>query len=197
VKVAALILAAGRSTRMGGPNKLLATIDGKPLVRMVAEAALASRAAPVTVVTGHQRAKIEAALAGVDVALVHNPDYAEGLSASLAAGVAGLPADVDGVVVLLADMPAVDAAIIDRLIAAFDPGRGAAIVVATDRGRRGNPVVWSSRFFPALGAVTGDSGGRRLIAANRAAVVEVELGPAAGLDVDTPEALAALGGRPT
>ena len=194
--VAALILAAGRSERMGGVNKLVATIDGKPLVRLVAEAALASRASPVTVVTGHGAAAVAAALAGLDVAVVHNPRYAEGLSTSLAAGVAALPEDADGAIVLLGDMPRIDAATIDRLIAALDPERGVHIVVPTDGGARGNPVVWSAAYFDALKAVTGDTGGRHLIASNGQAVATVECGSAVAVDVDTPEALAAIGGRP-
>jgi molybdenum cofactor cytidylyltransferase len=127
---------------------------------------------------------------------VHNPDFAEGLSTSLRAGLAGLPADVDAALVLLGDMPAVDAAIIDRLIAAYDPASGALIVVPTSAGKRGNPVLWSSRFFADLAAVQGDTGGRHLIGAHPEAVVEVEVGAAVGLDIDTPEELAAAGGTP-
>jgi len=196
VTVAALILAAGRSERMGGVNKLVATIGGKPLVRFVAEAALASRAAPVTVVTGHDAAAVGAALTGLDVALVHNPHYAQGLSTSLAAGIAALPEDADGAIVLLGDMPRIDAATIDRLIAALNPEQGIHIVVPTCGGERGNPVVWSAAYFDRLTTVTGDAGGRRLIAANGPAVAQVECGPAVAVDVDTPEALAALGGTP-
>ncbi len=85
-KIAALILAAGASRRMGGPNKLIATFGGKPLVRIAAEAALASRASSVTVVTGHDAAAIQAALAGLPVGFAHNPDHAKGLSTSLSAG---------------------------------------------------------------------------------------------------------------
>jgi molybdenum cofactor cytidylyltransferase len=193
-KVAALILAAGQARRMGGPNKLLATIGGKPLVRIAAEAALGSRAASVTVVTGNLAEKIENALTGLDVKFVHNPAFAEGLSTSLRVGVASLPTDIDGAVVLLADMPRVTAATIDRLLDAFDPDQGVLIAVPTFEGKRGNPVVWSARFFPELMAVEGDTGGRHLIGANPDAVAEVELGPAVALDVDTPETLAAVGG---
>jgi molybdenum cofactor cytidylyltransferase len=193
-KVAALVLAAGQSRRMGGPNKLVATIDGKPLVRIAAEAALKSRAVSVTAVTGHLADKVRDALAGLDLKIVHNPDYAEGLSTSLRTGLASLPADVDGAIVLLADMPEVDAATIDRLIGAFDPGRGALLVVPTFEGKRGNPVLWAARYFPDLMTVKGDTGGRHLIGANPDAVAEVELGPAVALDIDTPEALAAAGG---
>ncbi len=195
MKIAALILAAGRSERMGGVNKLVATIDGKPLVRIVAEAALASRASPVTVVTGHGAAAVDAAVAGLDLAIVHNPDYAAGLATSLAAGVAALPPDADGAVVLLGDMPQIDAATIDRVTAALDPEGGVQIVVPTWRGERGNPVVWSAAWFDALKALTGDAGGRHLIAANGEVVAAVECGPAVAVDVDTPGALAALGGR--
>ncbi len=191
--VAALVLAAGRSSRMGGPNNLLETISGRPLVRIAAEAALASRTRPVIVVTGHQRERIEAALAGLPVTFVHNPHYADGLGTSLRAGIAALPADADAVVVCLGDMPQVDAALIDRLIGAFDPDKGALVVVPTIAGQRGNPVLWSRRFFPDLMAVEGDIGARHLIGRYGEAVAEVPLaGPAALTDVDTPEALQAV-----
>jgi molybdenum cofactor cytidylyltransferase len=188
-RVAAIVLAAGRSTRMGGPNKLLAEINGKPLVRIAAETALASRAAPVIVVTGHERERVERALAGLDVRLVHNPDFAQGLSTSLKAGIAAVPAEADGAVVCLGDMPQVRATMIDRLIAAFDPARGALIVLPTIEGTRGNPVVWSRRFFPELAALDGDIGARNMIRTYSEAVVEVPAEAAALVDIDTPEAL--------
>lgn len=191
--VAGLVLAAGRSSRMGGANKLLATIAGRPLVRVVVEAAVASQAQPVLVVTGHQRERVEAALAGLAVRFVHNPRFADGLGTSLRAGIAALPAGVDGVVVCLGDMPQVDAALIDRLLSAFDPGKGALVVVPTIDGQRGNPVVWARRFFPDLMAVEGDVGARHLIGRYAEAVTEVALnGRAALTDIDTKEALEAF-----
>jgi molybdenum cofactor cytidylyltransferase len=191
--IAGVVLAAGKSSRMGGPNKLLAQIGGRPLVRHVVDAALASRARPVVVVTGHQRDKVEAALAGLSVKFVHNPHFAEGLGTSLKAAVAALPAEVDGVIVCLGDMPQVDASLIDRLIGAFDPDHGALVVVPTIDGKRGNPVVWSRRFFPDLMTVEGDVGARYLIGRYTEAVAEVPLtGTAALTDVDTPEALEAV-----
>jgi molybdenum cofactor cytidylyltransferase len=191
--IAAVVLGAGRSSRMGGPNKLLAEINGKPLIRIVVEEALASRARPVVVVTGHQRDRVEAALSGLPAQFVHNAHFAEGLGTSLKAGIAALPADVDGAIVCLGDMPQVDAALIDRLIAALDPDKGALVAVPTFDGKRGNPVVWSRRFFPDLMAVEGDVGARHLIGRYAEAVIEVPVdGNGALIDVDTPEALQAL-----
>ena len=131
-----------------------------------------------------------AALAGLSVKLVHNPDFASGLGGSLKAGIAAVPAEADGAVVCLGDMPQVDAALIDQLIAAFDPEKGALAVVPVFDGKRGNPVLWSRRFFPDLTAIEGDVGARHLIGRYSEAVVEVPVaGKAALVDVDTPEAL--------
>jgi molybdenum cofactor cytidylyltransferase len=191
--IAALVLAAGRSTRMGGPNKLVAEIGGKPLVRIAAEQALASRAKPVIVVTGHQRERVEAALAGLPVRLVHNPDFAEGLGTSVRAGIAAVPASADGAVICLGDMPQVDADLINRLIAAFAPEQGALAVIPSIDGKRGNPVLWSRRFFPDLMALEGDIGARNLIGRYGEAVIEVPVtGEAALTDIDTQEALAGI-----
>jgi molybdenum cofactor cytidylyltransferase len=192
-RIAAIVLAAGRSTRMGGPNKLLAEINNQPLVRIAAQQALASQAHPVIVVTGHQREQVAAALDGLDVKLVHNPDFAGGLSTSVKAGIAAVPDDVDGAIVCLGDMPQVSASLIDKLLAAFDPEKGALVVVPVIDGKRGNPVVWSRRFFPELATLEGDAGARNLIKGFAEAVTEVPLsGTAALVDVDTPEALEAV-----
>jgi len=192
-RVAAIVLAAGRSTRMGAVNKMLAEIGGKPLVRIAAEQAVASHAHPVVVVTGHEREKVEAALNGLPVRLVHNRDFAEGLGTSLKTGIAAVPEEADAAIVCLGDMPQVDAALINRLIAAFDPEHGALVVVPSIEGRRGNPVVWSRRFFHDLTAIQGDIGARHLIGGYAEAVVEVPVsGDAALTDVDTPESFSAV-----
>jgi molybdenum cofactor cytidylyltransferase len=192
-KVAGLVLAAGRSTRMGGPNKLLEEINGRPLVRIATEHVLGSRARPVIVVTGHQKERVERALAGLPVTFVHNPDFAEGLSTSLKVGIAAVPLEADGAIVCLGDMPQVSATLIDRLIAAFEPERGALVVIPTVAGKRGNPVLWARRFFPDLLTVEGDVGARHLIGGYAEAVAEVAVEDAAALtDVDTPEALIAV-----
>jgi molybdenum cofactor cytidylyltransferase len=192
-QVAAVVLAAGRSTRMGAVNKMIAEIGGKPLVRIAAEQALASKASPVIVVTGHERDKVEAALKGLDVRFANNPDYAEGLGTSLRTGIAAVPPEADGAVILLGDMPQIDAKLIDRLVAAFDPEKGALVVVPTIEGRRGNPVIWARRFFPELMAVSGDVGARHIIANVAEAVAEVPVSdPAITVDVDTPDVLARI-----
>jgi molybdenum cofactor cytidylyltransferase len=196
-RIAALVLAAGQSRRMGPDNKLLAEVAGKPMVVRAVEAARASQAEPVIVVTGHERDRVEAALAGLSTQQVHNPDYAQGLSTSLHRGLAALPAGTDGMVVCLGDMPRVEAAAIDRLIAAFNPLEGRAICVPTWGGKRGNPVLFASRFLAEMQEIAGDLGARYLIGEYPELVVEVAMdGTTAGdgvlLDVDTPEALAAL-----
>jgi molybdenum cofactor cytidylyltransferase len=191
--IAAVVLAAGRSTRMGTVNKLIAEIGGKPLVRIAAEQALASHASPVIVVTGYQHERVEEALNGLPVRIVHNPNYAEGLSTSLKAGIAAVPDDADGAIICLGDMPQVDSQLIDKLIAAFDPARGALVVVPVTEGQRGNPVVWSRRFFKDLMAIPGDVGARDLIATYAEAVAEVPVaGDATLTDVDTPESFSAM-----
>jgi molybdenum cofactor cytidylyltransferase len=190
--VAAIILAAGRSTRMGGPNKLLAELGGKPLVRRVTEQALASKAKDVIVVTGHQAELVEKALAGLDVKFVRNADFAQGLASSVKAGVAAVPDDADGAVICLGDMPMISASLIDHLIEAFAPDRGNLIAVPVSDNRRGNPVLWSRRFFNELMTLDGDIGARHLIAKHSEAVAEVPVeGFGAFLDIDTPQALEA------
>jgi len=192
-RIAAIVLAAGRSTRMGARNKLLEPVDGVPMVRRAAMAALASRARPVVVVTGHMREEVIATLAGLDVQFAHNGRYAEGLSTSLATGVEALAPGVDGVLIALGDMPGVRPEHMDRLIASFAPTEGRAICISMHDGKRGNPVLFAAEFFPELRTITGDTGARYLIGRHQEQIAEVEMGSAAVLlDVDTPEALTAL-----
>lgn len=189
--VGAIVLAAGRATRMG-TNKLLAALDGAPIVRRVVEAALASRARPVVVVTGNQSAEVTAALAGLDVRFADNPDFAAGMSTSLRVGLTAL-GDVEGALVCLGDMPRVTAAHLDALVAAFDPAQGAGIVVPTFERKRGNPVLWARRYFAEMSALTGDVGARSLLERHADEITFVPVDDAGVLlDVDTPEALASL-----
>jgi molybdenum cofactor cytidylyltransferase len=189
-KVAAIILAAGRSTRFGPSNKLLADLDGEPVVRQTVKAVLQSSASPVMVVTGHMADEVRSALAGLDVVFTQSPNYREGLSASLKAGLAAVPAGLDGVLVALGDMPAVRGEDIDRLIAGLAPKEGRSIVVPVHGGKRGNPVLFATELLEELGEVAGDAGAKHVIGRHGEEVAEVEIDSARIFaDVDTPEAL--------
>ena len=192
-RIGALLLAAGQSRRMGGPNKLLAEIDGVPMVARVAQRLLASRARPIIAVLGNQADAVDSALGKLPVERVRNPEFAGGLSTSLKRGIAALPSDLDGVIVCLGDMPLISGRHLDRLIAAFNPLEGRAIIVPTRRGKRGNPVLWSRRFFAEMADLAGDVGAKHLIGEHAELVAEVEMDDDAVLvDIDTPEALEAL-----
>ncbi len=192
-QVGALLLAAGRSRRMGGPNKLLAEVAGAPMAAHVARRLLASRARPIIAVLGNQADQVDAALGKLPVERVINPGFADGLSTSLKRGIAALPPDLDGVLICLGDMPLISGRHLDRLIAAFNPLEGRAIIVPTRHGKRGNPVLWSKRFFPEMAELAGDIGAKHLIGEHAELVAEVEMEDDAILvDIDTPEALDAL-----
>ena len=196
-RIAAIVLAAGQSRRTGRRNKLLAEIDGQPMVARVVDAVAASAAATVVVVSGFEAERLGAALAGRDLTIVHNPRFDEGLSTSLRTGLGALTqsgARVDGVMVCLGDMPGVKSRHIDALISAFDPLEGRAICVPVYQGKRGNPVLWGASLFAEIAGVAGDVGARHLIGEHAEVVCEVAIDdPGVLLDVDTPEALAALG----
>jgi molybdenum cofactor cytidylyltransferase len=196
-RVAALVLAAGRSSRMGARFKLIEPVGGTPIVRRVAEAACACAADDVIVVTGHRADAVEAAVAGTRARTVRNPAFADGLSASLRAGLAALAPGTEAVVVFLGDMPLVGAAVADALIAAHRAGDRRRPCVPVTDGRRGNPVLWPAAFFETLAALDGDSGARSVLAENADWVVEVPVDSESILiDVDTAEALDALRGAP-
>ena len=189
--VHALIMAAGQSRRMGSVNKLLAELDEKSLIRRVVENTCDSEISAITVVTGFESEKVENALAGLNVSFVHNPDYASGLASSLRCGVAALPSDCCGALVLLADMPYITTEMIDQLVKRFNDGSANSIVQAASHGKRGNPVMWASRYFDELCNISGDVGARHLIGEHSEHVIEVELGDSAAMDIDTPAELLA------
>ena len=191
-KVAALVLAAGSSRRMGGANKLLQPVGGIAMLRRAVNAALASRCTSVLVVTGADAGAAHACLAGLEVQFAHNPDHASGMASSLRCGLAALPADADAAMVLLADMPRIDGGHVDRLLAAFDP-RQPKIVAPVKDGRRGNPILWPREFFAEMMAVEGDVGAREVLQRHASQVEAVAFDDdAIFADVDTPAALDAL-----
>jgi Uncharacterized MobA-related protein len=188
--VAALVLAAGRGSRFGREGKLLQPFRGRPLVCAAVDAALTSRARPVVVVGGDQRGALDAALTGLPVRIVANPEPDLGLSSSLRVGLRALPEGIGGAVVLLGDMPLVTEAHIDRLFDAFAAGGGEAVCVPTYEGRRGNPVLWPAVLFVRLVAIEGDRGGRAILGQLAEAAIDVAM-PDDGvlIDVDDPASL--------
>jgi molybdenum cofactor cytidylyltransferase len=190
-RVAAIVLAAGTSRRMEGPNKLLACVGGQPMVAHVVDAVLGAGADPVIVVVGHQAAEVRAALAERGVRFVDNPAYREGLGASLRAGVAALEEDVDAALVALGDMPWLRKEHVRKVVDAFDPTGPYTICVPVHDAKRGHPVLWSSRHFAEMRELGGDVGARGLLERHARAVLSVPTDDAAVLvDVDTPEMLA-------
>jgi molybdenum cofactor cytidylyltransferase len=191
-RVAALVLAAGKSERMGY-NKLLADLAGAPLIRRTLEKVVAWPVDLTIVVTGRDAEAVEESLAGLPLSFVHNARFAEGLASSLAAGIAALPADIDAVVVALGDMPAVERNIVARLVAAFSPADRRTICVPVHRGQRGNPVLWGRDYFAAMKELEGDRGARTLMDDFADEVVEIDApGDGVIIDADSPDALEAL-----
>jgi molybdenum cofactor cytidylyltransferase len=195
--VAAVVLAAGRSTRMGS-NKLLEPLGGVPLVRRVAEAAIEAKLEPVVVVTGHDGAAVGATLDGLSVRLVENPDFADGLSTSLKVGIGSLPQGLDGAMILLGDMPLVTASLLRRLVAAFEAEPGGLAAVPLHEGEWGNPVILAPALFGDVQGLSGDTGARGLLESRRDMVIEVPVSDdAVVVDVDTPAALAQAAAKAT
>lgn len=195
MNVAAIVLAAGRGARFDAARgKLLADYGGRPLVRRAVEAALGSKASKTIVVTGHARDEIERALAGLPVVFAYNPDFAIGMASSLRAGLAHA-ADSAGALALLADMPDVTSAILDRLIAAFNCAPDRVAVAPVYQGRRGNPVLLGRGLFPRVALLKGDEGARRLLASTEG-VLEIAVDEKSVLaDIDTREDLERALGR--
>jgi CTP:molybdopterin cytidylyltransferase MocA/NCAIR mutase (PurE)-related protein len=187
-RVAAIVLAAGASGRMGERNKLLCEIHDKAIVRHAVETLLAGGMDDVVVVTGHEAPSVAAAVAGLSLRLVHNDDHAAGMGTSLARGITALPEGIDGALISLGDMPHVRPDTVRRIVAAFRPSEGADIRVPVHRGRRGHPVLFGRRLFGELRALTGDTGARALMETFQAHVVEVPVDDGGILkDYDTPE----------
>jgi molybdenum cofactor cytidylyltransferase len=191
-KVAALVLAAGRSTRMGETNKLLMDLHGQPMIARTVAAIVGSAVQATVVVTGHEADAIKKALQGARVTFAHNPRYADGMATSLKAGLGALPSDADAVLICLGDMPAVSPGAIGKLIAAFNPTEGRSIIVPTFGGKRGNPVLFARAFVDEMRAAEGDVGARALLSQHADAVYEVETDAGVLADADTPAAFAAL-----
>ena len=197
-EVAALVMAAGRGSRFGAgadESKVLADLEGRPLVCHVVETALASRAAATLVVTGQAAQGVATALDTHPVALVHNPFFARGMAGSLKAGLVALPSNIEGALVLLADMPRVRVGTLDALIAAFDAAKDADAIIPVHDGREGNPALLARSLFAELMLLEGDAGARRLLSQKGRKIVRCPVeDPGILVDIDTRDALQALGG---
>jgi molybdenum cofactor cytidylyltransferase len=183
--VAAVVLAAGCATRMGGA-KLLLPVGGRPMVQRVVDASLDSKASQTIVVVGNEAEKVSEALADRPVTLVANPDYAKGMSTSLRAGLSAVDPAADGALILLGDQPFVSAALLDELIDCFSRGAKQVVRPSVD-GRPGNPVLVSAALFAELVEERGDVGGRRAIERRADEVCMVPIDdPHELVDIDSP-----------
>lgn len=192
MKIAALILAAGRSSRMGGENKLLADLGGAPLIARTVANAIQSQARPIILVTGHMADEVRAAASDDSINVVHNSDFADGMASSLRAGLAAAPADADGALIMLGDMPLIGAAVLDRLISEVVAQPDASAIVPTVSGEWAHPVLLRRALFGEVMALTGDAGARRILR-ERGDVARLAFDDSALLmDADEPEALARL-----
>lgn len=189
-RIAAVVLAAGTSSRMGERHKLLIDVRGKAMVLHAVDAALGAGLSPVIVVTGAQAERVQNILNKSNVSIVRNPDYESGLASSLREGLQALGPDVDGAAILLADMPAITSAHLRKLVAAFSPDDHRDIVIPTHQDQWGNPMLWARRFFSDMQSLDGDRGARTLAQSNQEFLVEVALDSAVLTDIDRPEDLA-------
>jgi molybdenum cofactor cytidylyltransferase len=203
LSTAAIILAAGSSSRMGGGrHKLLLPLDGRPVLAHVIDATIASQARPILIVLGHQIDQVSTHIKPYtihhDISLINNTDYLQGMSTSLRMGVQTLlsngyrksktPYQVDSALIMLGDQPMITPRVIDTLIRAYRT-RSRSIVAPLYNGKRGSPVLFDGSLFPELIEVTGDEGGRTVLERHRQEVELVEMGDTlANYDVDTWEA---------
>lgn len=189
MKIAALVLAAGKSSRMGF-NKLLADVGGKSMIVRTVENISASRVNQIFVVTGHEAAQVQLAIKHLGVSFIHNQNFANGLATSVGIGIENL-AKFNGALICLGDMPLVSAFIMNEMVEAFDPAQNRDLVIPVHQGVIGNPVLWGARYFAELRTLQGDRGARGLIQKYRQHATAIEVDDEAiALDADTPEALA-------
>jgi molybdenum cofactor cytidylyltransferase len=188
--IAGLLLAAGGARRFG-LQKLVALVDGEPLVRRAAQV-LAAATDQVTVVVGNEAAIVQSALNGLPVRIVENSDWSSGLASSLVRGIQALPADAEAVVIALGDQPYVDVRVVRAVIGRWRAG-GCDVVAARYDGVQGHPVLFSRELFDDLAALRGDSGAKRVIEQESARTAYVDIAARAPRDVDTVGDLEGLG----
>ena len=189
-EITALVLAAGNSSRMGDRNKLLLTFNDQAMVSHVVDQLELSKVDQIIVVTGNEAEKVAASISQ-KVKFIHNPDYNEGLSASVKAGLSSLSNDTDAVMICLGDMPYITSNIYNKLIAAFERGK---IIAPTSNGKTGNPLMFSSDYFDEFEKLSGDKGARVLLKQYPEKIIEIDVGSDSIFqDIDTPEAYDEIG----
>jgi len=193
-RIAAIVLAAGLSSRLAPHNKLITLIpDQRALIAHTVSSAIASSVQKVITVTGFQAAQVQAALAGMPTEFVHAPDFGNGIAASLRAGLQALAAGIDAALIILGDMPLVEISLLNALITAYNPRAGHDIAVPVWQDRIGNPRLWGRRYFDTIMSLTGDAGAARLLADHPERIKKIAAPSDAVLrDFDTQTALDAL-----
>ncbi|VAV91624.1 hypothetical protein MNBD_ALPHA01-869 [hydrothermal vent metagenome] len=188
-KIAAIVLAAGQSKRMGQENKLLLPFEGQTVLSHVLEQVEQAGFSDTLVITGHQKDRIEQEISRHDAKAVHNDLYEEGISSSVKLGIGALAKDIDAALVILGDMPNISAGILEKIIAAYDPDKGRSIIIPKHNGKRGNPILWHHEFFSDFDRLEGDMGAKILLKDYPEYISEVEIeSNAIFLDMDTFEA---------
>jgi molybdenum cofactor cytidylyltransferase len=182
-RVAGIVLAAGTSSRFGAQNKLLATLDGKAVVRRAVES-VCEVLSDVVVVLGYEAAAVRSAVEDCPVSFVENGAYAAGQASSVRCGIEAVEPSVDGALFALGDMPDVRPSTIDLLVDAFGAGTGDPVVAAFE-GQRGNPVVFGRQYFQRLATTSGDTGGRTIIESAPDTALVATGDPGVRRDIDT------------
>lgn len=197
-RIAAILLAAGESRRMGNRNKLALMVGGEPLLTRSARVLMASRVAQVVVVLGHEAELAASLVADLPVTTTVNPDYREGQMTSVHHGLAELQGTFNGVLIALADQPRLEPEDVDHLIDAFDERQGRSILVPTYEGQRGNPILLDWQHRDAILAGERNLGCRRLIERRPEEVLAVPMvNNHVVVDLDTPADLQRIEERRT
>ncbi|MBV1900062.1 MAG: nucleotidyltransferase family protein [Kordiimonadaceae bacterium] len=187
--IAVAILAAGQSSRMVGENKLLLPYGKTTVLEHVIQEVKKATKDSVFIVTGHDAVHITAVATRHKTPTVHNAGYASGMSSSVKLAVQHVPTSVEGLLIVLADMPALRADIYKEILAAFCPAAGRAIIVPTHKGKQGNPIMWGRAYFEQFETLSGDRGARSLLETNGEDVHRLELDTdSIFADIDTIEA---------
>ncbi|NVJ96817.1 MAG: NTP transferase domain-containing protein [Alphaproteobacteria bacterium] len=192
-----VILAAGRSTRAGHANKLLSSMNGKAVIRNTVAPWIEEECLTPLVITGHEQSALAKALSGLNVEILHNPEYATGMASSLRLGIKSVPEGAVFACIALGDMPFVKPSTFKALSETANRLSEYKIFIPTFNGKRGNPVLWQRDMFGELADIEGDKGGRGLIHLHEELVCEVPVDdPGILIDLDTPEAMAQFGIEP-